>query len=178
MSIARNDWLWDRNISVQEARRILKRPEDERFILIASLLFSRKNEPEEVFKNYIDPLLFTKYWIRIKKRMRQDKWAGDRIIFWQAIYEKLIERYRKKGIKFRHLNSVVRDELYDSVGKTVRNIRAEAGWSQKELAQKAGISQQLISRIEKGRENISLATLRKISGALGRELEINFEKLP
>lgn len=173
MTVTRNDWLWDRNIGVQDARRILKQPEDKRFILIASLLFSRKNEPEEVFSNYIDPLIFVKYWTEIKKRMRQDKWAGDRIIFWQAIYEKLIERYRKKGIKFRSSNSAFRDALYESAGKAVRNTRVEAGWSQKELAKKAGISQQLISRIEKGRENVSLSTLKKISDALDRDLEIN-----
>lgn len=173
MKISRNDWLWDRNIGIQKAKRILRRPEDKRFVLAASLLFSRKNDPKEVFRSYIDPLIFVKYWTAIKKRMRRDKWARDRIIFWQAIYEKLADRYRKKGIRFRKSDNVIKDALYETVGKAIRNIRVEKGLSQKGLAHKIGISQQLISRIEKGRENVSLSTLRRISDALDRRLEIN-----
>ena len=48
------------------------------------------------------------------------------------------------------------------------------GLSKEETAQKAGIAQQLISRIEKGKENMSLITLKKISKALGRKVEISF----
>jgi len=43
------------------------------------------------------------------------------------------------------------------------------GFSQKELAQKLRISQQIISRIESGRENISLLTLEKVAAALGKK---------
>jgi len=48
------------------------------------------------------------------------------------------------------------------------------GLSQKDFAKKIGVSQQLISRIEQGRENVSLGTLDNISRALGKELRINF----
>ena len=57
----KNDWLWDRKISGSHAKKILKDPKQNNFLL-AALLLSRKNNPKEVFKNYLDPLLFCKYW--------------------------------------------------------------------------------------------------------------------
>jgi DNA-binding XRE family transcriptional regulator len=171
----KKDWLWDRRIGLSEARKILSRPEDDRFILIASLLLARKPNPREVFKDYLDPVLFCKEWHRIKKKMRQDRWGGQRLIFWQAIYEKLLDRYRKKGMKFRDTRDMeVRDPVCEAVGKEIHRVRKEKDLSQEQLAQKAGVSQQLISRIEKGKENISLITLKKISKALGRIAEISF----
>lgn len=41
------------------------------------------------------------------------------------------------------------------------------GLTQKEFAEKVGCSQQYISRILKGRENLSLETISKIEAALG-----------
>lgn len=105
----------------------------------------------------------------------QDKWANPRIIFWQAIYEKLLERYRKKGIQIvREKKAGVRDYACEAIGREIRKVRKEEGLSQEELAHKTGIAQQMISRVEKGKENISLITLKKISGALGRRVEISF----
>lgn len=171
----KKDWLWDTKINISEARKILKDPNNERFILIASLLLARKAEPREVFRDYMDPILFCKNWQRIKRRMVQDKWANPRIIFWQAIYEKLLDKYRKKGIKVvREKDAGIRDSVCEAIGKEIQRVRREEGLSQGQLAQKAGISQQLVSRIEKGKENISLITLKKISESLEKKAEISF----
>lgn len=170
----KKDWLWDRKINISEARKILKHPDSDRFVLVASLLLARQADPREVFKDYLNPVIFCKNWQRIKRRMSQDKWTSPRIIFWQAIYEKLLDKYRKKGVRFvREKDAGVRDPVCDAIGREIRRARKEEGLSQGQLAQKAGISQQLISRIEKGRENISLIMLKKISEALGRSAEIN-----
>ena len=49
------------------------------------------------------------------------------------------------------------------------------GLTQKEFAQRVGCSQQYISRILKGKENLSLETISKIETALGVSiLEIHF----
>jgi len=174
----KQDWLWDRKINAGEAKKILKNPEDVRFILMASLLLSRKAEPREVFKNYLGPLLFCENWQAIKKRMRQDKWNSGRIIFWQAIYEKLLEKYHRQGVSFvRQKNVTTRNILCDDIGSKIHKARKQAGLSQNGLAQKAGMSQQLISRIEKGRENISVITLGKIAIALGRGINIDISPL-
>jgi len=170
----KRDWLWDRKISVNAVKKILSDPSHRDFILFAALLLARKNEPKEVFKEYIDSRIFCKHWTSIKKAMRKDKWNNQRIIFWQAVYEKLIEKYRKKGIKFRGKTLAVVNSLSGRIGFQIRSIRKEQGLSQETLAKKLRISQQLISRIEKGKENICLLTLSNIMRALGRKVNINF----
>jgi transcriptional regulator with XRE-family HTH domain len=53
------------------------------------------------------------------------------------------------------------------VGDKVRDLRKERGWSQQELADRAGISMQTVSNLETGRHVPEIATLSKIAGALG-----------
>jgi len=167
------NWLWDRKITETEAKKVLKKPEAERFLSVAALLLSRNNSPRDVLKKYLDPVVFCKYWPAIKRKMRQDKWSEPRIVFWQAIYEKLADRYRKKGVVFKKA-PIDKDPFCEAIGKKIAGVRREQGLSQKDLARKVGVSQQLISRIEKGGENISLGTLVNISKALKKEIEINF----
>src|SRR3989338_6851887 len=117
----KDNWLWDRKITNAEAKRSLKKPGTGRFFAMAALLLSRKNTPDEVFKNYLDPIVFCRYWPAIKRKMRQDKWSEPRIIFWQAIYEKLADKYRKSGMVFR--KELPRKEpLCESMGKKVAGI--------------------------------------------------------
>ena len=168
------NWLWDRKISDAGARKTLKSPDSKGFIMLSALLLSRKNDPHEVFKKYLDPLIFCKQWTLIKKKMRQDKWSEPRIVFWQAVYENMADKYHKKGISFRREISKVKEPLCQNVGKKIDMIRLEQGLSQKELAKKMGVSQQLISRIEMGNENVSLSTLNAIARALDKKIEIGF----
>lgn len=172
----KRDWLWDRKISLKKVKRILDDPSHRDFVLFASLLLGRKNEPREVFREYIDPVVFCKHWFRIKKAMREDKWNNQRIIFWQAIYEKLMDKYRKRGIKFREKKETVVNELCKKAGMQIRTSRKEQGLSQKTLAEKLGISQQVISRIEKGKENISLVTLTNILKALNKSINLEVKQ--
>lgn len=174
MKTAKRDWLWDRKISISEAKKALKNPQDEKFIIMASLLLARKIDAQEVFRNYLDPLLFCRHWLEIKRRMCQDKWTQNRIFFWQAVYERLLNRYRKKDISFRAHKDINRNALCEAIGSKIQATRKEKGFSQKQLANKARISQQLVSRIERGEENVSLVTLSKISSALASKVEINF----
>lgn len=166
-------WLWDRKTSDAEARKILKNPGSGKFITLAALLLSRKGGPKEVFKHYLDPLIFCKHWNHIKREMRKDKWDEPRIVYWQAVYEVLSEKYRKKGIVFRKEVPQIKEPLCRETGKRISDIRREQNLSQKELAKKIGVSQQLISRIEKGGENISLVTLANIAHALNKKVEIS-----
>lgn len=168
------NWLWDRKITDSQARRILKDPTNAKFISLAALLLARNNEPRKVFKNYIEPIEFCRYWPAIKRKMRADKWNDPRIIFWQAVYEKVADKYQKRGVVFRKEALVARHLLYEEVGKRLSAIRHNQGISQKELAVKLGVSQQLVSRIEKGRGNASLFTLNNIARALGRKTKVDF----
>lgn len=170
----KRDWLWDRKVSLKDAKKILKNKNHKDFIFLASLLLSRKNEPKEVFKEYIEPIVFCKFWSKIKKNMRKDKWANQRIIFWQAIYEKLREKYKEQGIKIKEKSKIVSSELCLRVGEQIKNIRKDQSLSQKALAKKLGVSQQLVSRIEKGRENVSLNVLNDIIRVLKKKINIDF----
>lgn len=56
-------------------------------------------------------------------------------------------------------------------GKSVQAARLERGWSQDELAEKAGVSRPTVSRVELGHEP-SMRTARKLATALGLSVEI------
>ena len=68
----------------------------------------------------------------------------------------------------------VKGEFCEAVGKKLAIVRRAQGLSQKKLAGKVGISQQLISRIESGGENASLMTLAKIARAFNKKVAIEF----
>jgi DNA-binding protein HU-beta len=68
-----------------------------------------------------------------------------------------------------HLDSVERDEA-NRIGLTLRHLREARGLSSKEVAERAGISAQSMSRIELGRHDVVFSTLRKILSAMNYEL--------
>ena len=60
--------------------------------------------------------------------------------------------------------------------KAVAAARAQAGLSQKELAERTGIDQSDISKIERGIANPSIATLERIAAALEGELIVSINQ--
>jgi transcriptional regulator with XRE-family HTH domain len=58
-------------------------------------------------------------------------------------------------------------------GKAVRRLRQRRGWSQEKLAELSGLHWTYIGRIERGKQNISLANIGKIA----RALKITVEKM-
>jgi len=52
----------------------------------------------------------------------------------------------------------------------VHTLRLRKGWSQARLAAELGTSQSYIARIERGKENLTVKTCRKLSWALGIDL--------
>lgn len=163
-----NSWLWDKKVSINSAKKILRDTTHKKFLRFAALLLSRQNSTREVFTQYLNPIDFCRNWRKIKRVMRRDNWNNPRIEFWQAIYEKLIEKYSNKKIPINNFKKQVEpaDELCKTIGHKIKDIRKQNGLTQKQLARKMKISQQLISRIEKGRENISVITLKKVATAL------------
>lgn len=174
------DWLWDKRVTAGKAKRILSNPKGKHFLSLASLLLSRKNTPKEVFKGYLAPLDFLRYWSKIKRQMRKNRWNNPRIEFWQAIYERLKEKYAQKGVSVSKEVVALKPPhtFCKLIADKIRLVRKQKGLTQAELAQKLKISQQVISRIEKGRENISLLTLRRITQALGAELYLEISPRP
>ena len=176
--ITNRDWLWDRNIPLKKAKNILKHPFNKRFANLAALLLARKNNPQEVFKAYLKPGDFVTNWNSIKRDMRKDDWNNPRIEFWQAIYEKLRKKLGKRGLPVQKRGEYPksRKELCQLVTDKIRAVRKERGFTQGEIAKRLGISQQLISRIESGKENVSLLTLKKIVDGLGAKLIVDIKE--
>jgi len=56
------------------------------------------------------------------------------------------------------------------IASSIQKQRKARGYTQKELASKLGVSQVMVSRWENGEENFTIATLAKISSALGMKL--------
>jgi len=59
-----------------------------------------------------------------------------------------------------------------SIGALIKSIRMQLGISQKALAVRAEVPQSTVSRVEQGRRDISLATLKKILSAISCDLVI------
>ena len=58
----------------------------------------------------------------------------------------------------------------EKIGKLIYQIRQERGLTQAEFARRLGTSQSAINRIEKGRQNLSLETLGRISDVLNKQI--------
>ncbi len=66
---------------------------------------------------------------------------------------------------------MVKSQNYQQeIGRLISRLRVEKGLTQAELAEMTGTSQSAIHRIEKGRQNISLEMVKKISGHLGGQI--------
>jgi XRE family transcriptional regulator, aerobic/anaerobic benzoate catabolism transcriptional regulator len=63
----------------------------------------------------------------------------------------------------------VRHPLLSEVGRRVRARREQLAWSQRWLAERAGLSVRFLAQLERGDGNISLARFAQVAGALGVE---------
>lgn len=52
------------------------------------------------------------------------------------------------------------------IGRNVKRLRLEAGWSQEKLSAESGISTVYISQLEAGQRNTTIQTLQSIASAL------------
>ena len=65
------------------------------------------------------------------------------------------------------------EPTYDIV-KAIVEARSECGLTQKELAQRCGLRQNTISRLENGGTSPTLRTLQQLAKGMGKRLEIRF----
>ncbi|MEW6016464.1 MAG: helix-turn-helix transcriptional regulator [Pseudomonadota bacterium] len=58
-----------------------------------------------------------------------------------------------------------------ALGRKLRNLRAERGWTQAEVCRRTGLSRPYISQLENGRETPSAAALKELAGVYGTSLD-------
>ena len=87
-----------------------------------------------------------------------------------------LQKYLKKQMQdpaFRKEFEETREEF--NLARAIIAARIEAGLTQKELAERSGIRQSNISRIENGMCSPTVATLQALAKGLGREIRISFQ---
>ena len=92
-------------------------------------------------------------------------------------FQKLLDQALEK-VNLTPVGDTPEMEEYDidaEVRDLVISARSAANLTQKQLAQRSGVSQSNISKIENGNYHPSLSTLKRIAGALGKRLVVSFE---
>ena len=92
-------------------------------------------------------------------------------------FQKLLDQALEK-VNLTPVDDTPELEEYDidaEVRDLVISARNAADLTQKQLAQRSGVSQANISKIENGNYHPSLSTLKRIAGALGKRLVVSFE---
>lgn len=165
------NWLWDSRMKESKVREILKDENHPKFEIYAEKLFSRVNDPKVAF-DIVDKVTFCKKWPGIKKRMRKDRWLRDRVIFWQTIYECVLEGLKEQGVKIRNPREAEIPAERMKLAQEIKDIRVKLGYTQKDMAKKLGVIQQYISKIENGHENFSVDTLTRIAHVFNKGLVV------
>lgn len=63
------------------------------------------------------------------------------------------------------------------IGERLRAYRNQKGWSQEELAERAGFHPTYIGQLERGEKNATIESISRVSGALGIPLSVLFENI-
>lgn len=85
------------------------------------------------------------------------------------------QEYRNRKLQEPQFKKAYDDlEVEYAIMNEMLKLRGEAGMSQSQLSQKTGITQHDISKLENGKANPSIATLKKVARAFGKKLRIQF----
>jgi HTH-type transcriptional regulator/antitoxin HipB len=68
------------------------------------------------------------------------------------------------------MSQIVRSPV--QLGNIIRRARRSRGWTQSQLADHAGLRQELVSKIETGHEGTKLSTIHAIFAALSLDLVV------
>lgn len=90
------------------------------------------------------------------------------------------KNFLKKKLKDKEL-SIMYDEasMHLKIARIIEELRQKKGWSQAELADKSGVSQPMIARLENGDPNRvpTLSTINKVLRSLGYEVDLNIREV-
>ncbi len=75
-------------------------------------------------------------------------------------------------------NTESRDALTRDLGRRIRVLRAERGWSQEVLAELSGLHRNYIGHVERARIHVSVVQLARIARAFGLSPSTLIDGLP
>lgn len=84
-------------------------------------------------------------------------------------YEKVWRGYSQKDQE-----AILEKARYLKAAMELRRLRKQLHLSQETLAKKISVKREFISRIESGRQNVTLGTLYRIAQATGKEFKLSF----
>lgn len=61
----------------------------------------------------------------------------------------------------------VKDPVLNRLGKNLRKAREARGWSQEEMAHRAGVHRTYVGAVERGEYNATILTIRRFTRTLG-----------
>lgn len=70
------------------------------------------------------------------------------------------------------------EELRRNFGENLRNARVKAGMTQGQLADRANLTQQYISLVEIGRQNLTLSTMAMLARIFGQDVVAMLRRYP
>ena len=160
MKIAKYFWGLNKK-ALKETKIILKNPAHPRFISRMATLLARCEEPRDVF-SILPKKKFIDAWPKIRRHWAKITRVSDFRDWWETVYEGLLDEKKGKVKKPAGMPA----EVFINIGKVVKSARIKQGLSQKDLAIKTGMKQPDISKIEEGRKNITIATLKRLAKIL------------
>ncbi|MBI2119261.1 MAG: helix-turn-helix transcriptional regulator [Elusimicrobia bacterium] len=154
-------YFWDINHqALKETKNVLQNPLHPKYLQRALTLLSRCDDPKKLF-SFLNEEQFIKNWPRIRRYWNKNWGAQDFKAWWDTIYERKIE---KRGLAIKPKGELM--AIFKTIGNIIKQSRMSKNLSQFDLARIAGISQPDISAIEKGKKNITLETLFRITRSL------------
>lgn len=91
----------------------------------------------------------------------------------QSFLDNKLSKIDVQAIKQKD-NETFEYDIYREIRELVISARNRAGLTQKQLAEKSGLTQANISNIEKGASRPTIDSLKKIADATGRRLIVQF----
>jgi UDP-N-acetylglucosamine 1-carboxyvinyltransferase len=158
----KTNWLWDTRLSETRVKNILKDEKNPRFYIYAEKLFSRISDTQTAF-SYVPKEVFFRHWPDIKQRIDKDTWKKGKAEFWQKTYEQIAAHLEVHG-------SALSERM--SIAQQIKAIRLQLGYTQEEMAKRLGVIQQFVSKLETGRENLTIDTLKRIADVFDKKLTI------
>lgn len=83
--------------------------------------------------------------------------------------EKVLRGYSRKDRE-----EILEKARYLKTAMELRKLRKQLHLSQEQLAKKISVKREFVSRVESGRQNVTLETLYRIARATGREFTLSF----